>query len=333
MLIFLKKVINYKLLYILIAFIIILYPTPYVYAIFSCGITTSSACAGTVMLRMSGSTNAHAELPNQSTPIYDGNVVCCIGVTGISNSCAESNKEIFAKLSNVTNAHIEIPSQSNYNQNLCLSSPFAGDVITVGSQASDCAGYDTILFSMVKTPTNSQVGIPSAYNNKICAKVVSQSISFSLSNNTAGFGGLTPLGLRYATSDGIGSSSEAESYNITINTNASSGYGLYVSGDSLKKGVTSITPIGAINTIPTAGSNSFGIRAVATGGIGSVSNPYNGTGFAYDANSSTMNSIGSATSGNGVSTVYSIRTVATINALLDPGSYSTDLTYIVTANF
>ena len=327
---FLKK--NKINLYVLIL-IVFIFPISYIYAALSCSITTAGSCSGTVLLRMSGSTNAHAELPSQSTSAYNNNVVCCSGVTGLGNSCAASNKGIIAKLSGVTNAHVEQNTQSNYGQNACLSSSFAGDVIFLGYQASNCTGYDTTLFSMEKTPTNSMVGGSSAYNNKVCAKVFSQSISFNLSNNSVGFGNLIPTGLRYATSDGLGSSSETESYNITVNTNASSGYGLYVSGDSLKKGSTVITPIGGTNTTPSPGSKAFGIRAVATGGSGSVVSPYGGTGFAYDADNTTATTVGSASTGDGVTTTYSIRTVATIDSLLDPGDYFTNLTYVVTANF
>ena len=327
---FLKK--NKINLYVLIL-IVFIFPISYIYAALSCSITTAGSCSGTVLLRMSGSTNAHAELPSQSTSAYNNNVVCCSGVTGLGNSCAASNKGIIAKLSGVTNAHVEQNTQSNYGQNACLSSSFAGDVIFLGYQASNCTGYDTTLFSMEKTPTNSMVGGSSAYNNKVCAKVFSQSISFNLSNNSVGFGNLIPTGLRYATSDGFGSSSETESYNITVSTNAPAGYGLYVSGDSLKKGGTTITPIGGTNITPSAGSKAFGMRAVATGGSGAVATPYDGSGFAYNATSTTPTTVGSASSGDGVTTTYSIRTVATIDSLLDPGNYSTNLVYAVTANF
>lgn len=326
-----KKIIKY---FFAIILIISFVPVYRLYAVLSCSITTSAACSGgIVMLRMSGSTNAHAELPSQSTANYNNNVVCCTAGAGLSNSCALSNKQIFSKLSGVTNAHVEIPSLSNYSQNACISSTYAGDIITVGTQATNCNGYDTTLFSMEKSNTNSMVGIPTAYNNKVCAKVLSQSITFNISNTSAGFGYLTSSGLRYATPSGTGSGTETESYYIGVSTNASSGYSLYVKGDSLKNGSTTITPIGGTNLTPTPGTNAFGMRAVATGGIGSVASPYDGSGFAYDANSTTATVVGQAVSGNGVNTNYSIRTVATIDSILDWGNYSTNLTYIVVPNY
>lgn len=302
-------------------------------AALSCSVTTSASCTGVVLLRMSGSANAHAELPSQSTTVYNDNVVCCSGVTGLSNSCSNNNKAIFAKLSAVTNAHVEQNTQINYSQNACLSSTYAGDEITVGYQSSNCTGYDTTLFSMSNTPTNSQVGGPSTYTNKVCAKIFSQSITFNISNTSVGFGTLSPTGLRYATSDGSGSSSEVEAYNLSVSTNAPSGYIVMLEGGAPAYNSNTIDPIGGTNLTPSPGSNAFGIRAVASGGVGSVVSPYDGSGFAYDASSGSFDTLAQAISGDGNNTTYSIRSVATIDSLLDPGSYSTNLTYIVTANF
>ncbi|MBP9716257.1 MAG: hypothetical protein KBD48_03680 [Candidatus Pacebacteria bacterium] len=304
------------------------------YATLSCSVTTAAACTDTVLLRISGSSNAHAELPSQATATYDGNVVCCNGVTGLGNSCS-GNYAPFIKLSGVsgTNSHVEETGQSNYSINACLSSSYAGDVITTGYQATNCTGYDTTLFSMANTTTNSHVGSPAAYNNKVCAKVVPQSITFNISDSDVGFGNLSSSGLRYATGDGVGSATDTVSYTIDVSTNAASGYGLYVRGDPLKNGASTIDAIGGANTTPSAGTKAFGIRADASGGVGAVVTPYDGSGFAYDADANTETTVASATSGNGVTTTYSIHTVATIDTLLDPGNYSTNLIYIVTANF
>lgn len=262
---------------------------------------------------------------------YNDNVVCCNGIIGLGNSCS-GNYDVVTKLSSVMNAHVEEKTQTNYGKNACLSSSFVGDEITIAYQPTNCTGYDTTLFSMASTPTNSQVGTPVSYNNKVCAKILSQSLSFSISDNSIGFGNLSSSGLRYATGDGTGGSSEVEAFNFTVNTNAPSGYVVSMNGETLKNGAIQIDPIGGINSVPSPGTKSFGIRAVATGGSGVVSSPYDGVGFAYDA-VSTFDSIASAPSGDGVTTTYSVRTVATIDELLDPGNYSTNLTYIITANF
>ena len=325
---------NSKIISCIVIVFIIFINTSVAYATLSCTVTTAAACTDTVLLRMSGSSNAHAELPSQSTTTYDNDVVCCSGVVGLGNSCS-GNYAPFIKLSGVsgTNSHVEQVSQPNYSINACVSSSYAGDVITTGYQNGNCTGYDTTLFSMASTPTNSHVGSPSSYANKVCAKIVPQSITFNISNNSAGFGNLTPSGLRYATSDGLGSSTDSVSYTVDISTNAASGYGLYVRGDTLKSGSSIITPIGVVNTIPSPGSKAFGIRVGASGGLGTVVAPYDGVGFAFDATNTNESTVANSVSGDGVTTTYSIHTVATIDSLLDPGEYSTNLTYLVTANF
>lgn len=330
------KINNRKIIFVVFVFLIFIIPKSNIFAALSCSITTQAGCStGTVMLRLSGTTNAHSELPSQSTTAYDNNVVCCTGVAGLSNSCAPTNKKVIARLSGVTNAHVEINTQTNpnYTQNACISSSYAGDDITIGYQTTNCTGYDTTLFSMASPLTNFQVGIPTAYTNKICAKITSQSITFGINNSSVGFGVLTPTGIRYATSDGLGSNTEAESYAVTVSTNAPSGYSLYVKGNPLSNGISTIDAIGGTNLTPSPGTKAFGLRAVASGGVGTVVSPYDGAGFAYDATNTTMSTVAQAASGNGVTTTYSVRTVATIDSVLNYGNYSTNLTYIVVPNF
>lgn len=162
----------------------------------SCSVTTAAACTGgtnTIILRMSGATNAHAELPSQSNVNYNSNVVCCSGVTGLSNTCTAPSA-IALKLSGVTNAHAELNSQSNYANNACISAPTGGNV-TVGyvTDPTTCvgAGYDTTLGTINKT-TNSHVGNTTAYTTKICAtasattnKSIGATITSSVYDTTA----------------------------------------------------------------------------------------------------------------------------------------------------
>lgn len=134
----------------------------------SCSITTAAACTGgtnTIILRMSGTTNAHTELPGQAN--YTGSVVCCSGVTGLSNACVSPQATV-VKLSGVTNAHIEQNSQANYANLACISVPTGGSV-SVGYQATNCTGFDTTIGSMSGT-INAHVGDSAAYPaTQICA--------------------------------------------------------------------------------------------------------------------------------------------------------------------
>jgi len=128
----------------------------------SCSVTTSCP-SGVVIWRMSGTSNAHAELPSQSN--YS-QLVCCSGVPGLSNSCTGTFATVL-KLSRTTNAHVEQNTQTNYTHNVCISVP-AGGSVSVGYQANNCIGYDTTLGSM-SGPTNAHVGDSTAYTTKICA--------------------------------------------------------------------------------------------------------------------------------------------------------------------
>ena len=142
----------------------------------SCSVTASSSCSGTVIYRLSSSTNAHAELPTQANTNYNSNVVCCTNVIGLGNSCA-GTASTSLKLSSTTNAHVEQNTQANFTNNACISVPSGGSV-TVGYQANDCTGFDTTLGSM-QNATNSHVGDTTAYVTKICATAsgVPQTIS------------------------------------------------------------------------------------------------------------------------------------------------------------
>lgn len=141
----------------------------------SCSVTTAAGCSGTVIYRMSGASNAHAELASQSTAAYDNNVVCCTGPSGFGTACSGTFATVL-KLSGTTNAHAEQNSQSNYANSVCLSAPSGGSV-SIGYQASNCTGFDTTLGSMSNTysTTNAHVGDGSAYTTKICGTVAGAS--------------------------------------------------------------------------------------------------------------------------------------------------------------
>jgi len=129
----------------------------------SCSVA-SSCPDGVVVFRMSDTTDAHGELPSQSN--Y-GQLVCCQNVYGLGNACSGTYATVI-KLSDVTNAHAEIGTETNYPDSACLDVP-AGGSVTVGYQATDCAGYDTTVASMSTADTNAHLGDAAAYPNKICA--------------------------------------------------------------------------------------------------------------------------------------------------------------------
>jgi uncharacterized protein (DUF2141 family) len=312
-----------KIKLILSLFVLLCAPVS-LYAALSC--TVAASCAGATLFNISTTTNGHAELPNQSN--YT-NLVCCTGVTGLGNSCAGTNATVL-KLSATTNAHVEQSDQSNYAQNACIS--VTSGSVSVAYQDTNCSGYDTTVASISGT-TNAHVGDGSAYTRKVCASAAAAALSFSLSTNTIGFGALSSSNARYATSDSNGSASETEAHTISAATSAANGYSITVQGTSLTAGGHTISAIGGANTGSSVGNEQFGLRMTATGGTGAVSSPYSGSGFAYAADGTTASQVASESSGDGVTTTYSARYLANISTTTIPGSYSSNLNYIITVNY
>lgn len=297
----------------------------------SCSITTDASCTETVIYRMSSSTNAHAELANQSTATYDNNVICCTNVIGLGNSCSGTNA-IALKLSSTTNAHAEQNTESNYSDHACISVPVGGSV-SVGYQASNCTGFDTTLGS-IDSLTNSHVGDASAYTTKICATAagVPQTLSFNISDASIGFGSISAVQTRYATGDTLGTTTDnTDAHTISIASNASGGYAMTISGTTLTAGGNTINAIGASAAAPSIGTEQFGVRVGVNSGTGSAAAPYNGVNWAYDTAAFPDTIVTGP--GDSVSTVFGARYMANTAANTEPGSYGAVITYTVTAVF
>lgn len=161
---------------------------------------------------------------------------------------------------------------------------------------------------------------------------VSQTLTFSISDNTIGFGTLSSSAARYATGDASGSTSETEAHTFAVDTNAATGYTTTVKGATLTSGSSTISAIGGTNTASSTGTEQFGIRLTASGGSGTVTSPYAASGFAYAADLSTASQVASSSSST-ASTTYSVRYLANIASTTEAGSYSATLTYVTTANF
>lgn len=164
---------------------------------------------------------------------------------------------------------------------------------------------------------------------------VDQTLSFTISDNTIGFGTLSSASTRYATGDTLGQGSEpSAAHTLTANTNASSGYSLAVSGATLTSGANTISSIPAGPLALSVGTEQFGIRTTASGGSGTVTSPFNGTASNYGFGTSPLAAVSfaSATAAT-ANTTYSVNYAANISALTESGSYTTALTYVVSANF
>ena len=177
----------------------------------SCSVTTAAGCSGTVIWRMSGSTNAHAELPSQATAAYDSNVVCCSGVTGLGNSCSGTFATAL-KLSGTTNAHVQ--QTGSYAQNACISVPSGGSV-SIAYQATNCTGYDTTLGSMTGT-TNAHAGNTTAYTTRICGTAAGAASSLTFVVSTDTFPNITPGSPVFATTTLSIDTNNATGWNVTV---------------------------------------------------------------------------------------------------------------------
>ncbi len=160
---------------------------------------------------------------------------------------------------------------------------------------------------------------------------VPESLTFSINDNSIGFGSLSASAARFASGDTAGTSSEAEAHNLIVGTNASNGYTMTVNGTTLTKGAFTITAIGSSNTASATATKQFGLRMTASGGTGAVTAPYAASGFALDT-AAFPSQVASA-SGASANTTYSARYLANITSSTEAGAYTSTLTYTATANF
>ncbi len=149
-----------------------------------CDVRTAASCdalPGIQIYRMSGATNAHAELGTRTTAVYNNNVVCCSGVTGLSNSCV-SPQATALNLTAPGNSHASQTNTSPYTTPACISVP-TGGTVSIGYQATNCTGFDTILGS-ISAAINAHVGNTTAYPTKICGMAVGGGVANKAATST-----------------------------------------------------------------------------------------------------------------------------------------------------
>jgi hypothetical protein len=231
-----------------------------------------------------------------------------VGVAAIAaNACVQIQIGTHATLGATGNTQITNPSSAN------------SYILGIAGAFSD-TGSTTI-----NILTDDQVDV---------AAEVAQSLTFSISDTSIGFGTLSASAARFATGDTTGSTTETEAHNIIVGTNAANGYTMTASGTTLTNAsnpTATITAIGAANTLVATGTEQFGIRITASGGTGSVAAPYAAGGFAFDT-AAFPDQIASAT-GATANTTYSLRYLGSIAANTDAGTYNAAITYVATANF
>ncbi len=162
-----------------------------------------------------------------------------------------------------------------------------------------------------------------------------QSLTFSISNNTVGFGTLSASSPRYASSTLSGSLSDtSDAHTMSASTNASGGYVILLSGNTLtcsSCGGETIDAIGSTATTSIIGTEQFGLRLIKNSGTGTTTAPYDSANWAFD--SAAFPDLVATGAGDEVSTVFGVRYLSNISADTDAGEYSSVLTYTVTATF
>lgn len=158
-------------------------------------------------------------------------------------------------------------------------------------------------------------------------------ITFSISDSAVGFGTLSSVIARYATTSG-GSNSNAVAHTMAASSNAPSGYTISYIGPTLTSGANTIAPATITNSATgTAGTNQFAL-SLSSSGSASITSAYNqssGSGN-WKFVASTNEPIAS-TSGLTASETFSNRYITNISSTTPAGNYSTAVTYVITGNF
>lgn len=163
---------------------------------------------------------------------------------------------------------------------------------------------------------------------------VAQTISFTISQTAIEFGTLSSSQVAYANTSGGSLGSEVSAHNFIISTNGTDGWVVTLFGPlPTNQSNDTIDSLGA-GSIPSAGSEGYGIRAELSGVVGTaaVSSPYNsGTNYAYEA-TSTADEIATATAPTEAAT-FNIYYAATIHPQTESGTYINSAQYVATGKF
>ncbi|MFA6305146.1 MAG: hypothetical protein WC651_00240 [Candidatus Gracilibacteria bacterium] len=231
------------------------------------------------------------------------------------------------------------------NQTYEESNNFTNSVAAIGNGEDglwDFALYDygmsedeAYCFRMVESD-GTALGTYSYYPTMVLAPD-EQTLTVNMSGNAAVFGGLSFLAPRFADSS-TGQSVDPDNGAHNFNISSSGMYSLTVRGATLERdGSTSISAITGSPAVSSPGDEQFGIWVENLNGGGVVDSDYDGGAgddeFFYGAGANIPDEIGGCSSGCDISTTFYLHYLANIADDTEAGSYTTDLTYIVTGTF
>lgn len=167
---------------------------------------------------------------------------------------------------------------------------------------------------------------------------VDPTITFTISDTTVGFGTLSNGTASWATGDLAGVTSvpadSSGAHEMSIGTNAASGYTITYNGATLTNGGNTID----VATIAgdndgTPGTEQFAIGIDDNGGNVSIVSDYDLAGTnSYKFVAGTTTAVASETIATATETI-DVQYIANIASTTEAGSYSTDITWIATGNF
>ena len=170
---------------------------------------------------------------------------------------------------------------------------------------------------------------------------VDPTITFTISDTTVGFGTLDPAAARWATSDGSTSGGTSSlpgdtsgAHEMTIATNAATGYSITYNGATLTSGLNtiSVATISSDND-GTPATEQFALGIDDNGSNVTIASGYDLAGTnSYAFVAGTTTTIASETVPTATETI-DVQYIANIATTTEAGSYSTDITYIATGNF
>ena len=170
---------------------------------------------------------------------------------------------------------------------------------------------------------------------------VSETLTFCTGTSITGQNCATISGNQVALGDGDVSTTASDTSVFAASTNATSGYTVTVSGATLTSGSDTITAL-AGGGASSPGSSQFGINLVAnstpsvgvavsgTGTASAEANYNSADSFRFNpAATESVASVGAPTNGN----TFTVSYIANIAGTTPPGSYTSNLNYVATANF
>lgn len=163
---------------------------------------------------------------------------------------------------------------------------------------------------------------------------VDPTLTFTIGDNAIGFGSLSSSAATWANGAATGSATDTSAHNLTVATNAATGYVITYNGATLTNGSYTINVVTVADDADgTPTTEQFGISFEGVGGDATIASGYSHlTVPDWKFIAGTTTTVVSETVPTATETI-SAYYLANISTTTEPGSYSTNITYIATGIF